>query len=81
MLLQLCIRPTPVHRWDIPGAPKDFQLFIKRDDMTGSTLSGNKVTCTPCTSGNSYSTDRAISGSFVSYKDSKARVPDGRCSS
>ena len=40
---QLCVRPTPIHRWDVPGLPKEFQLFIKRDDMTGSTLGGNKV--------------------------------------
>ena len=45
ILLQLCVRPTPIHRWDVPGLPKEFQLFIKRDDMTGSTLGGNKVTC------------------------------------
>ena len=44
--MQLCVRPTPIHRWDVPGLPKEFQLFIKRDDMTGSTLTGNKVTCT-----------------------------------
>ncbi|CAD5114854.1 DgyrCDS3890 [Dimorphilus gyrociliatus] len=35
--------PTPVHEWNIPDVPKPFRLFIKRDDLTGSTLSGNKV--------------------------------------
>lgn len=34
---------TPIHRWALPGLPKHIQLSIKRDDMTGSTLSGNKV--------------------------------------
>ena len=43
MTVQLCVRPTPIHRWDVPGLPKEFQLFIKRDDMTGSTLGGNKA--------------------------------------
>ena len=41
--VQLAIRPTPIHHWDLPGVPKEFQVFIKRDDMTGSTLGGNKV--------------------------------------
>ena len=43
--MQLCVHPTPIHHWDVPGLPKEFQLFIKRDNMTGSTLGGNKVTC------------------------------------
>ncbi|XP_060598833.1 uncharacterized protein LOC132752517 [Ruditapes philippinarum] len=34
---------TPVHKWNIPGLPDDVQLFIKRDDLTGAELSGNKV--------------------------------------
>ena len=42
-LFQLALRPTPIHHWDLPGVPKEFQVFIKRDDMTGSTLGGNKV--------------------------------------
>ena len=36
-------RDTPIHQWNLPSFPKEFSLFIKRDDMTGSTLSGNKV--------------------------------------
>ena len=43
LIMQLAIRPTPIHHWDLPGLPKEFQVFIKRDDMTGSTLGGNKV--------------------------------------
>jgi 1-aminocyclopropane-1-carboxylate deaminase/D-cysteine desulfhydrase-like pyridoxal-dependent ACC family enzyme len=39
----LCMRPTPIHRWNVPGVPPGFRLSIKRDDMTGSTLTGNKV--------------------------------------
>ena len=37
--------PTPVSRWNLPPslAPTDFNLFIKRDDITGIELSGNKV--------------------------------------
>ena len=41
--VQLAVHLTPIHRWSLPGVPKDFQVFVKRDDMTGSTLSGNKV--------------------------------------
>ena len=43
ILLQLAARHTPIHPWKLPGLPKSFQLSVKRDDMTGSTLSGNKV--------------------------------------
>lgn len=41
--MQLCMRPTPIHRWRLAGVPEDFNLSIKRDDLTGSTLTGNKV--------------------------------------
>ncbi|XP_072038149.1 uncharacterized protein, partial [Amphiura filiformis] len=34
---------TPIQRWNLPGVPDDFEIFIKRDDLTGSVLSGNKV--------------------------------------
>ncbi|KAH3841240.1 hypothetical protein DPMN_114699 [Dreissena polymorpha] len=34
---------TAIHDWRIKGIPSDVKLSIKRDDMTGSTLSGNKV--------------------------------------
>ncbi|XP_060082861.1 uncharacterized protein LOC132562149 [Ylistrum balloti] len=34
---------TPIHKWSLPGVPSKFEVSIKRDDMTGSTLSGNKV--------------------------------------
>jgi 1-aminocyclopropane-1-carboxylate deaminase/D-cysteine desulfhydrase-like pyridoxal-dependent ACC family enzyme len=37
------MRPTPIHPWRLRGVPSDFSLSIKRDDMTGSTLTGNKV--------------------------------------
>lgn len=42
-VLQLAQQNTPIHPWNIPNLPKEFSLFIKRDDLTGSTLSGNKV--------------------------------------
>jgi D-cysteine desulfhydrase family pyridoxal phosphate-dependent enzyme len=36
--------PTPVHPWRrVPGVPAGVRLWIKRDDMSGCTLSGNKV--------------------------------------
>jgi len=42
-ILQLAQRDTPIHQWNIPNVPKEFSLFIKRDDLTGCALSGNKV--------------------------------------
>ncbi|XP_070538127.1 uncharacterized protein [Ptychodera flava] len=41
--VQLAMYNTPIHAWNIPGVPSDFQLSVKRDDLSGSTLSGNKV--------------------------------------
>ena len=35
--------PTPVHRWDLPGGPLPCEVYVKRDDLTGMQLSGNKV--------------------------------------
>ena len=35
--------PTPVHRWKPPGIPDDVSLWIKRDDRSGITMSGNKI--------------------------------------
>ena len=35
--------PTPIHRWHVPGVPPGCELYIKRDDLTGASLSGNKV--------------------------------------
>jgi hypothetical protein len=40
----LACLPTPIHRWALPGLPDDVELYIKRDDLTGMQLSGNKVT-------------------------------------
>lgn len=35
---------TPIHRWHLPGLPADGpEIFIKRDDLTGLQLSGNKI--------------------------------------
>ena len=42
-ILQLAQKDTPIHQWNIPNVPKEFLLFIKRDDLTGYALSGNKV--------------------------------------
>ena len=35
--------PTPVHRWYPPEIPEDVEFWIKRDDLTGMQLSGNKA--------------------------------------
>ena len=43
---QLAQLPTPIHRWSLPGLPEEFELYIKRDDLTGAALSGNKVIIT-----------------------------------
>lgn len=34
---------TPIEKWKLRNIPNEFKVDIKRDDMTGSTLSGNKV--------------------------------------
>ncbi|KAL5005385.1 hypothetical protein ScPMuIL_018841 [Solemya velum] len=41
--VSLACSNTPIHEWNLPGIPSDFSVSIKRDDLTGSTLSGNKV--------------------------------------
>ncbi|XP_041483272.1 putative D-cysteine desulfhydrase 1, mitochondrial [Lytechinus variegatus] len=40
---QLANLNTPIHKWRLPRTPDDFEVFVKRDDMTGSVLSGNKI--------------------------------------
>ncbi|KAL3628945.1 hypothetical protein CASFOL_027991 [Castilleja foliolosa] len=35
--------PTPIHKWDLPNLPKDTEVYLKRDDLSGMQLSGNKV--------------------------------------
>ncbi|KAL3820379.1 hypothetical protein ACJIZ3_006284 [Penstemon smallii] len=35
--------PTPIHKWNLPNLPKGTEVFIKRDDLAGMQLSGNKV--------------------------------------
>jgi D-cysteine desulfhydrase len=45
--LKLGHLPTPIHRWNIPieqqSADQKVQFYIKRDDYSGSEMSGNKV--------------------------------------
>ena len=42
--VRLGMFPTPISTWkNVPNLPKDIKLSVKRDDMTGSTLCGNKV--------------------------------------
>ncbi|KAI3964343.1 hypothetical protein MKX01_024960 [Papaver californicum] len=42
-VFSLAHTPTPIHRWNLPNLPKDVEVWIKRDDLTGMQLSGNKV--------------------------------------
>ncbi len=39
----LSLLPTPIHRWAPPGVPDGCELWVKRDDLSGLQLSGNKV--------------------------------------
>ena len=41
--LKLAMLPTPIIKWNLPGLRNNIELSIKRDDMTGCTLSGNKI--------------------------------------
>ena len=45
--LKLGHLPTPIHRWNIPTTSgeqyQNVQFYIKRDDYSGSEMSGNKV--------------------------------------
>lgn len=42
--LKLAVTPTPLEKLrDIPLIPADYKVYIKRDDLTGFGLSGNKV--------------------------------------
>ncbi|WCJ42320.1 D-cysteine desulfhydrase [Euphorbia peplus] len=35
--------PTPIHPWNLPNLPRGTEVWLKRDDMSGMQLSGNKV--------------------------------------
>jgi hypothetical protein len=41
--ISMALRPTPIHKWPLPGVPDSVDLFIKRDDLSGMEMSGNKV--------------------------------------
>lgn len=41
--LRLAVTPSPLHPWNLPGLPPGLEVFVKRDDLTGMQLSGNKV--------------------------------------
>jgi D-cysteine desulfhydrase len=42
--LDLAMKPTPIERLrNFPQLPQGFEMFIKRDDLTGFCLSGNKI--------------------------------------
>ncbi|EFJ43893.1 hypothetical protein VOLCADRAFT_65498 [Volvox carteri f. nagariensis] len=40
---RLGILPTPIHEWRLPGLPEGVRVLIKRDDLSGMQMSGNKV--------------------------------------
>ncbi|EOY21569.1 D-cysteine desulfhydrase isoform 3, partial [Theobroma cacao] len=35
--------PTPIHKWNLPNLPQNTEVWLKRDDLSGMQLSGNKV--------------------------------------
>ncbi|KAG2664822.1 hypothetical protein I3843_16G098900 [Carya illinoinensis] len=35
--------PTPIHKWKLPNLPNNTEVWLKRDDLSGMQLSGNKV--------------------------------------
>ncbi|KAG2441034.1 hypothetical protein HXX76_003887 [Chlamydomonas incerta] len=40
---RLGMLPTPIHEWRLPGLPEGVRVLVKRDDLSGMQLSGNKV--------------------------------------
>lgn len=45
--VEMALKPTPIHEWRLPGLPDSLALFVKRDDLSGMELSGNKVCSRP----------------------------------
>jgi D-cysteine desulfhydrase len=42
--IEVAMKPTPIQKLrGFPQLPSNFEIFIKRDDLTGFSLSGNKV--------------------------------------
>lgn len=35
--------PTPIHKWNLPNLPPNTEVWLKRDDLSGMQLSGNKA--------------------------------------
>ncbi|XP_060968930.1 putative D-cysteine desulfhydrase 1, mitochondrial isoform X2 [Cannabis sativa] len=35
--------PTPIHKWNLPNLPKNTEVWLKREDLSGMQLSGNKA--------------------------------------
>ncbi|CAJ2675869.1 unnamed protein product [Trifolium pratense] len=42
-IVSLAHLPTPIHRWNLPNLPPNTEVWLKRDDLSGMQLSGNKV--------------------------------------
>ena len=43
---KFAVAPTPIQKWPLQMARKDgskIELFVKRDDLTGAALTGNKI--------------------------------------
>jgi len=41
--VELASKPTPIQEWQLRNVNSDFELAIKRDDLTGHLISGNKI--------------------------------------
>ncbi|XP_050257653.1 bifunctional D-cysteine desulfhydrase/1-aminocyclopropane-1-carboxylate deaminase, mitochondrial [Quercus robur] len=42
-IFSLAHLPTPIHKWNLPNLPNNTEVWLKRDDLSGMQLSGNKV--------------------------------------
>ena len=81
--VSLACLPTPIHPFRPPGLPEGVEMLIKRDDLTGMQLSGNKVT--PKTRMRHLWDAVAVvqprrpttSGPMCMQTDTEAGVPDG----
>ncbi|XP_071819179.1 uncharacterized protein [Apostichopus japonicus] len=41
--IDLCQTNTPIQKWYLPEIPNSFEIYIKREDMTGGATSGHKI--------------------------------------
>lgn len=45
---QLSVKNKQINLWNLPGVPKSFKVFMRREDTDGAVISGNKVITYPC---------------------------------